>query len=298
METKSTVDSSLGGGREDGDLSRLRDGWYTVMSYTYRDCAYQDEMQLITANTREGPCPSLLPTRIILVSSPTCRPPLHCPTLYIHTQFTNLEESGLGRGKLNECLAKKKGLPKFESRGMRKDPKCCWRCGGGQGRVIVTITQGWGVQTTFSLHGVHSTTSAANVGILPMPHFLLMVHWHVKDPGLAPNTSRSPSLAVFINSPDWRSSFTTCCLLMCFIFLDSIVCRARRSGSSWCVSWLAPHKRTPPHTHILCLIWRFFLQYIECATLGHRIFRRLLVYEAGMSSLNHRDSINVLIKGP
>lgn len=222
METKSTVDSSLGGGREDEDLSRLRDGWYTVTSYIYRDCAYQDKMQLTTANAREGPCLSLLPTRIILVSSPTWRPPLHCPTLHIHTQFTNLEESGLGRSKLNEFFARKKGLPKLESKGMRKDPKCCWRCGGGQGRITVTMTQGWGVQTAFSLHGVHSTTNAANVNvlmthsILPMPHFLLMVHWHVKDPGLAPNTSRCPSLSVLINSPDWRSSFTTCCLLMNF----------------------------------------------------------------------------------
>lgn len=125
-------------------------------------------------------------------------------------------------GKLNEFLARKKGLLKFESKGMRKDPKCCWRCGEGQGRVTVTMTQGWRVQTAFSLHDVHSTTNAANAIVLmihascPCPIFLLMVHWHVKDPSLAPNTSCSPSLSLLINSPYWRSSFTTCCLLIYF----------------------------------------------------------------------------------
>lgn len=110
---KSTADSSLDGVREDEDLSKLSDGWYTATPYICRNCAHlKTRYKLTTANERGGPGLFLLPTKIILISSPAWCWSLHCSTLYIHTNSSILKKSGMGRCKLDESLARKKGLPR------------------------------------------------------------------------------------------------------------------------------------------------------------------------------------------
>lgn len=157
-------------------------------------------------------------------------------------------------GKLNEFLARKKGLLKFESKLEQRHEKrfkvllTMWgrirpgNCDNDTGMESAdSFLSSWGTLN----YKCSKCECSDDPCILPMPQFPL-------DGPLACQGSKLStkyllvSLCSSIHLPGEAPLPPAACW---FFFLDSIISRARRSGASWCISWLAPHKRTPPYTH-------------------------------------------------